>query len=304
MNESNEHRDHKLSSVYREGAWPEPGRQIDQAILAASRRAWRERPFFKRWAPAFAVAATVLLTSSLALKVYLAQPDTVSPSGPDKSPERGATQAPASEEVKPPQVKAEAPAPKPVTTPPGFSSTMDSGEASRVDRMQRDLSAMKLSTPPSESPVPAPRSALAEKAGPALKKEASAAQQRQPAPPAPQPAPVSVFGAAPPDAAPAAAGQQAPRSAPAGKPQQIFTQSAPARAEPQAQGAQPAQAAALSASTSAASGNAAAAGERSPQTWIDDIHKLMNEGKSEEAGEELAKFKKRYPDYALPADLR
>jgi hypothetical protein len=44
--------------------------------------------------------------------------------------------------------------------------------------------------------------------------------------------------------------------------------------------------------------------ERAPQAWIDDIRKLMKEGKSEEAGEEIAKFKKRYPDYVLPDDLR
>jgi hypothetical protein len=44
--------------------------------------------------------------------------------------------------------------------------------------------------------------------------------------------------------------------------------------------------------------------ERSPQTWIEDIRKLMAAGKSEEAGQEIAEFKKRYPDYALPDDLR
>ena len=44
--------------------------------------------------------------------------------------------------------------------------------------------------------------------------------------------------------------------------------------------------------------------ERSPQSWIDDIRKLLGEGKSEEAGREIAEFKKRYPDYDLPADLR
>lgn len=308
MNESNGHRDHKLSSVYREGAWPEPSRQIDQAILSASRRAWREQPFFKRWAPALAVAATVLLTSSLVLKVYLAQPDAVSPSGPEKPPEPGAGQAPAAEQATGPvRPQAEAPAPQPVTTPPpGFSSSMDAGEAARLDRMQRDLSTLKLSTPPSESP--APKSSLAEKSAPPAKKEAADALQRRPAAPQAN-APVSVFGAAPP-------AQQAARAV--GKPAQPFTQTAaPPRPETQGQEAQPAQTPPLTApetrqapnlatsqAAAVSAGSAAKGAERPPQAWIEDIRKLMKEGKSEEAGGQLADFKKRYPDYVLPEDLR
>ena len=49
---------------------------------------------------------------------------------------------------------------------------------------------------------------------------------------------------------------------------------------------------------------AANAVERSPQTWLEDIRKIMAEGKSEETGRELAEFRKRYPDYPLPEDLR
>ncbi|HKW36516.1 MAG TPA: hypothetical protein VJO54_01760, partial [Burkholderiales bacterium] len=124
MNDSNGHRDHRLSSIYREGAWPEPGRQIDQAILAASRRAWREQhSYLKRWAPAFAIAATVLLTSSLVLKVYLAQPDSVSPSMPEA--ETRARQAPAETggAAAAGTPAGERPAPPPVTVPRGFSET-------------------------------------------------------------------------------------------------------------------------------------------------------------------------------------
>ncbi|HTQ75895.1 MAG TPA: hypothetical protein VMI74_16565 [Burkholderiales bacterium] len=285
MNDSNGHRDHRVSSIYREGAWPEPGRQIDQAILAASRRAVRERhPRLMRWAPPVAIAATVLLTSSLVLKVFLAQPEAVSPSAPE--PELRARQAPAEEEkpveARPPRT--EAPAQQPDATPPGFSSTMDAGEAARLDRMKRDLGAMKLSTIPSESPVPEPRP------GPALKKEAARPAAAANTPQAA--APLSVFGATTPA-----------RSAAAAKPAQPLVQApATAPAQPQAQEAQPApapppvvQAAAIS---------SAAAKERTPQAWIEDIRALMKEGKFEETGAEIAKFKKRYPDYVLPEDLR
>jgi len=44
--------------------------------------------------------------------------------------------------------------------------------------------------------------------------------------------------------------------------------------------------------------------ERTPQTWIEDIRRLKGEGRTEEAGRELAEFRKRYPEYTLPEDLQ
>jgi hypothetical protein len=44
--------------------------------------------------------------------------------------------------------------------------------------------------------------------------------------------------------------------------------------------------------------------ERSPEKWLEDIRKLTAQGKTPEAERELAEFKKRYPDYRLPEDLR
>jgi hypothetical protein len=293
MNESNGHRDHRLSGLYREGAWPEPSRQIDQAILAASRRAWREQhSYLKRWAPAFAIAATVLLTSSLVLKVYLAQPDVASPSPDAPLEQRAGQEANAATAPAAPAAN-EKPGLQPAKVPPGFSETMDPGEAARLDRMKRDLST-KQNFPASESPVPAPRSALAEKAAAATKKEAkppvASTGATQPS------APVSIFGATAP----------AQRAAVA-KPAQLPAPAAPARAEPaqpQPAEAQPAPTPPAVAQAAAVSGGGDKAAERSPQAWIDDIRKLMTEGKSEEAGAEIAKFKKRYPDYVLPEDLR
>ena len=308
MTGSHEPKDQRLSRIYREGAWPEPSRQIDQAILAASRRAAREQhSFVKRWAPPFAIAATVALTSALVLKVYQEQPDAVSPTLPEKVAAPGAKQPPSAAEAKAPGTKAApAQAPQAVTTPSGFSSTMDVGEAERLDRLQRDL-ALRRSALPNESPTPAPN--FPQPAA-ALKKEATEANrtgdallQRRPdttqasraresvQPPReqrPAIAPVSVFGSPPPAAAPspAPASPLAPASAPAAAP-----------------AVTPAPAAASGAVTSALS-TAPKAAERSPQAWIEDIRKLMTAGKSEEAGAEIAQFKKRYPDYVLPEDLR
>jgi hypothetical protein len=144
---------------------------------------------------------------------------------------------------------------------------------------------------------------------------------------------VSVFGASPP--APA---QQAPRAAVA-KPSLSFSQNAlsagrqePVQPEgvqlmqtsPQATRPAPAPspisaeaaplppsppASADSISSSPIAGMSAAritpkAPERTPQTWLEDIRKLVAEGKLEQADREIADFKKRYPDFALPNDLR
>ena len=46
------------------------------------------------------------------------------------------------------------------------------------------------------------------------------------------------------------------------------------------------------------------ANERAPEKWLEDIRKLKAEGKATEAERELVEFKKRYPDYRLPEDLR
>ena len=44
--------------------------------------------------------------------------------------------------------------------------------------------------------------------------------------------------------------------------------------------------------------------ERTPEKWLADIRKLKTEGKAIEAERDLVEFKKRYPDYILPEDLR
>jgi hypothetical protein len=310
MSDNNDPRDHLLSRLYREGAWPEPSRQIDQAILAASRRASRERhPLLWRWAPSFAVAATVVLTSAIVLKAYREQPAVVEPPVSEKAVEMRAKQpAPESKAmeakpVQPPAAEAQA-----VTTPPqGFSSTMDAAEAARLERAQRDMN-LKDVQPTGAPPLARPASAA--KAPPALKKETAepppaANLERRADSPQTLNAPVSVFGAAPP--APARA--QAARAAVA-KPAQTATQnpqSAPQAAPPaEAAPAPAAEGDTLSKSAVGALTVAPAAktAERSPQTWLEDIRKLVKEGRLQEADAEMVRFKKRYPDYVLPEDLR
>jgi hypothetical protein len=323
-------KDHALSRIYREGSWPEPSRQIDQAILAASRRAAREHhSFVRRWAPSFAVAATVVLTSTLVLKAYREQPEVVSPSVSDNQPATRAKQTPPGAEPKAAEAKSAAAAPPSApATPRGYTSTMDAGEAERLDRLQHDLN-VKQTLPASESPLPAPGSPPAEKSAMALKKETSDAARASPAPrraDVPQ-APVSVFGAQqPPRAAAKPVLPQTQNVLPAvrqepGQPQAAGADTAqatvqgtraapPSPAAAEAMPPPPSPAPSADSTSSTALGAAVAARiaskapERSPQTWIEDIRKLVTEGKLAQADRELADFKKRYPDFTVPEDLR
>jgi hypothetical protein len=42
---------------------------------------------------------------------------------------------------------------------------------------------------------------------------------------------------------------------------------------------------------------------RTPEAWLAEIRRLKAQGRDAEAAMELAEFRKRHPDFALPADL-
>jgi hypothetical protein len=257
----NDPRDEELSHVYREGAWPEPSRQIDEAILATSRRAARARhPFLWRWAPPLALAATVVLTFTLVLRVYEERPEEriSSPALP------AAASVPGAEKPAAPAAKEETAAAPPQAQPAPESSP-----------------ASALATPAPPLKKQAPEAARTDRAQGALERRVR-------------------------EAAPPPQGQQSET--------QIRPMSAPVRANESAPPAtsQPAPvpgAAGLPGGTTeaAASGiviRRSDAPERTPQAWLEDIRALRTAGKAEEAERELAEFRKRYPEYRLPDDLR
>ena len=41
-----------------------------------------------------------------------------------------------------------------------------------------------------------------------------------------------------------------------------------------------------------------------PEHWIADIHKMLKDGRRDDAIRNLIAFRKHYPDYKLPDDLR
>ena len=257
MSDPRDPRSDELSHIYKEAGWPEPSRQIDEAILSASRRAARARhPFMWRWAPPLALAATMVLTVSLVLRVYQERPETASPPAPDERPAPSApTVAAPAEKAKaaaePAAAAKSAPAPvqKPAPTP-AMALKKEAPETGRADRARRELEASMRARYQSEPPQE-----LQAEIRPEPMRAPPRAYESPSAPPA--------------KAAPAPSAAVVPGSAAGGI--SIRRSDAP---------------------------------ERTPQAWLEDIRKLKAEGKPDEAGRELAEFRKRYPDYALPDDLR
>lgn len=129
------------------------------------------------------------------------------------------------------------------------------------------------------APAAAPPAALEDRV-PARAVEEDARADRQPTPSAkpvtPAPAPAAKALAPPPAAAPPAA--------PSG--------SADSLSRERAVGDRPARAA-----------RSAPEVARSPEDWIEEIRRLKAQGRDAEAATELAGFRRRHPDYPLPADL-
>ena len=282
-------RDQELSRIYSEGAWPEPRRQIDEAILEASRRAARARhPMLHRWGPPLGLAATVVLGVSLALLVTdnqsLRDVSRLSDEVPRTAPQkRREAAAPVSRADSARGNEAEAKPEPPPAPHELFSSPMGSGEAKPVP-------------PPKAAPPAAPSAPLAKRYVP----PPAGAKAPAPQPPAAakSPAPQPLVGRL---AAPASDPQRAERIRRETNQLQENREArdaAPATSAPaQAQSPSPA-------SVSDVRGLVAPSVARTPEAWLDDIRKLKTDGRNADAERELGEFRKRYPDFRVPEDLR
>jgi hypothetical protein len=277
-----ERKDNELSRVYNEGAWPEPRRQIDEAILLASRRAARARhPVLHRFGTPFALAASVVLAVTLAVMVSERESGRELKDYFPRSPE------PAAEPKRDTARKIEAPA----------KAEPDAAPAPRelfASPMGPDKALPKPAAPPAAKSAPAP--AAKNPAAPAAKAPLAPLAKAQPAPAAQPPRRVE----------PAPAPERADRIRREVDQLQENRQAA-GIAAPQAtqREAETRPAAPIGATTSVtAAGVLGFAAARAPEAWLDDIRKLRAQGRSEDAARELAEFRKRYPDYRVPDDLR
>lgn len=137
-----------ISQRYRELAREEPPRHIDDAILAAARRA--AAPRARRWYIPLAAAAVLVLAVAIAIQVDQRQPDTEAlVSAPPEQKQESFSQDPK-------------PAPPPAESPAAVAGSRES-RAERQDAPLRDL----LKAPAAEpaSPQPSARAELSAKVG-------------------------------------------------------------------------------------------------------------------------------------------
>jgi hypothetical protein len=259
-----EPQDRELSRIYKDAETPEPPQRIDEAILAASRRAagskprsaWSERVW--RSKVPVALAATVLLSFTVTLMVL--------------QDSREIDSEPLAK--KPGTVKERAEA-TPSTLPKARSTPHTDNRRDRGAESLALAEGSDASRPgfvrdaPSEPARAAP--------GPLGKGQRA---QDMPDPGEARAARESMAAAQPAPTTPAApAAAASPRR-----------ETALQRAD--------------AASGQAGGVVGREAKERPPEKWIEDIRRLRAQGRTEEADRELAEFKKRYPEHRLPDDLR
>jgi hypothetical protein len=288
-----------LSRAYGTARREEPPPAVDDAIRAAARRAVhagpqpRRFPRVSHWATPVATAAVVMLTVSIGLVSWRERPDLASTEVRSDMPSR--TQAPA---AAPPSSSAAAPAASPAQDSslptPAAPAPIPLNETAPV------TGKLRAEAPAASGEVPRARATEANVKGNfvAPPEPAAAALQAAPAPaPAtstasPMPAardtlPLEKRSVATPAAAP-----PAPPAAPGN--------AAPARQEmPSADRAAPA-----AASGAVAQRAKVEKADRTPEAWLKEIGELKREGKLKEALAELETFRKRFPDYVLPPELK
>jgi hypothetical protein len=313
MAEHDAEHDPRVTAGYRALDKENPPAALDAAILAASRRAVGARPTMaaarlRRWALPISIAAVVVLTMSLTLRVQLERSDLESaepmpgvsavPPAPqsrsadDKDAPRGAALESKGEmratakQNQPADVRAKAkPAaesPAALESAPSISSAASVRGAGEREQSAPARKAMK--TPPARTEAP-------QAAAPA-----AAARGFVQSPPARPAAPAEATATAPLGAAavPGASrsdettgrARQAPAEADANVGRAASRMAVEDRIQPLAEKAGKADA------------------DLSPRDWLERIARLRRDGRTQEADESLAAFRRRYPDYEIPKELR
>ena len=318
--------DSRVAALYRRLPKDEPDATLDAAILAQARAAVAPRRVRPRWLPAMGAAAAIVIAAGLAYRI-----------GPQVWTERSAVSekaeqrvaAPASAPV-PQQMPSDASAqnaPLPqAPTPPTKASSLETqsvtgsamrradveparDEAKDKLRLEKQDSEDRKAAAPAFAKQAAQGHVQTERQTAVARDElgAAAAQRETPAR-AKAATPTAQLDAAPAprfDAAPAPPLEVSPATPAA----MAVPAPKPAAPEPSAFPT----AAGVSRKAAAAPPPPAAESAQSvadiestlyPEHWVSDIQKMLKDGRRDDAIRNLVAFRKRYPDYTLPDDLR
>jgi hypothetical protein len=302
-----------LSSAYRdavENTAAEPRRSVDDAVRAAAHRAVETRPrsikaaglqeVFRRWRTPLALAATLLLAVGIALRVYkTGEMEMVLPRAPAKG-QSYQQHTSAKKEAEKPQPKiAEKRAANEADRVPSPSDAARSSEERAA--LDEDIARKAGISRNKDTPSPAP-------AEHELRAESGTAQvpqsqttERQEAQPTAKPFPgASDAVQAPPPARKLAAAPRAQvpaqtTAAPALSQSRSSLRGRPERTDEEKVAAAPPTEVQLLAKR---------LDGRPPEAWIEEIRNLKRAGRSAEATELLAALRKKFPNFALPDDLK
>lgn len=295
-----EPRDPRIDAAYRDAATDAPRAETDDRIRAAARRAVAagpqslearartdaQRSWIARWRVPVSIAATVVVAVTLAYMMEredarLARIDGVPSPAPATSP-----------------VVAQAEPPKPTEAP----SAIASAEVARAQP--------PVAMTPQAAPDPARRTAPTPSSNVAAEARRADESERIVAPP-PPPAPAPAAGAL--RAVPSAPAASAPLAKEAERPSadaQAFpgtpapaVQSAPAPQREAAGAAARDRAFADRPERMERQSPIAEQKVRTPEEWLEDLRRLKAQQRTDDFARELAEFRKRFPDYKLPADL-
>jgi len=295
----------QMSRAYAMTPQDEPSAAIDAAILAQAQAAVRgakgygvgahgsvayksDRRWF-HWGPPMATAALLVLSTSLVMWMEREQPEVLTVSRPVTEESSKARGQPAGEPV------------------PGQASPASKTIGPYAAGRQRSDSVAVESGAPDEpakaAPVTTPEPRIADsriatnrEALPLNTEAVAAAPSAVPAAPSPFTPPATPAAAI---ASAERAGSGLPPGTATGSPQSL-AQSQPARLA-----TAPAAAERRSLRAAEGAGNFAASRDakqqESPQAWLARIAELRKQGRLKEAEESLAEFRKRYPEYPIPA---
>jgi hypothetical protein len=305
--------DSRVAALYRRLPKDEPDAKLDAVILAQARVAVAPRRARPRWLPAMSAAAAIVIAAGLAYRVgpqVWSERSAVS----EKAEQRVAAPAPvAAESAKsaaPPAPQAETSAPESLRTETVPSNPIPKQETLRdvradADKLQsqkRKAEEQKTTTnafakQAVEGKLRSQDESAIDRANTANAPSGASREQPQRMKPLASPQRLDAAPAPPAETRSAA---PAPLAIPTAKP------SAPEpTAVPSAAGA---AAAAPSAARAPARESAQSAADIEvtlyPEHWIADIQQMLKNGRRDDAIRNLKSFRKHYPDYTLPDDLR
>lgn len=172
---------------------------------------------------------------------------------------------------------------------------LDPGARSRAGDPVRDKNPERRAEPAAKALPDTPETQFGRDVGSRLSRERVTREEAEPEYRAPEPvSPEQSAGVAAPVAPPPPAAIQA-QSPPEARALRKGEELADAESKPQPR---------TESASDAAAGKAVGKDAQAPADWVKRIEALLREGRTGEAEQELARFRQRHPDYALPQGLR